>query len=149
MVWEEDGVVPIMTLEMVSHKLGGEYDEKMAIYARLGVLYYVIYNPEFWRRDKHEPFEVYKLVNGKYQLQSGEPYWMPEIRLGIGRGQTRFGNLPQEQLAWFDDRGHRYLTPEEQVTQERQRAEQAQQRAQQLEAFLRSQGIDPDNLPNP
>jgi Uma2 family endonuclease len=46
-VWEEAGVVPVLVLEMVSHKPGGEYEEKQSIYAKLGVLYYVIYNPEF------------------------------------------------------------------------------------------------------
>jgi hypothetical protein len=75
-VWEEQGIVPILTLEMVSHKPGGEYDEKMAIYAHLGVLYYVVYNPEFWRRNQHQPFEVYKLMADEYQLQTGEPYWI-------------------------------------------------------------------------
>lgn len=143
-VWEENGVVPILTLEMVSHKPGGEYDQKMAIYARLEVLYYVIYNPEFWRRDQHQPFEVYKLVEGEYQLQQGEPFWMPEVGLGIGRCQTVFGNLPQEQLTWFDQRGDRYLSEAE---AERQRAKAEQQRREQLETFLRSQGFDPDDLP--
>ncbi|MEO0808968.1 MAG: Uma2 family endonuclease, partial [Cyanobacteria bacterium J06643_4] len=56
-VWEEQDIVPIMTLEMVSHKPGGEYDRKIETYAKLGVLYYVIYNPEFWQRDRHQPFE--------------------------------------------------------------------------------------------
>ena len=28
--WEEQGVVPIFALEMVSHQPGGEYDEKLA-----------------------------------------------------------------------------------------------------------------------
>ncbi|MEH2211736.1 MAG: hypothetical protein V7K84_14090 [Nostoc sp.] len=37
--------------------------------------------------DRHQPFEVYRLVDGSYQLQIGEPFWMPEIGLGIGRGQ--------------------------------------------------------------
>ncbi|MEO0854633.1 MAG: Uma2 family endonuclease, partial [Cyanobacteria bacterium J06648_11] len=74
-MWEEGNVPPILTLEMVSHTPGGEYDRKPDIYAKLGVLYYVIYNPEFWQRDKHEPFEVYKLVGTQYKLQSGEPYW--------------------------------------------------------------------------
>jgi Uma2 family endonuclease len=83
--WEEGGVVPIFVLEMVSHKPGGEYNEKLDIYAKLGVLYYLVYNPEFWRRDGHQPFELYKLNNGQYQLQIGEPYWMPEVELGIGR----------------------------------------------------------------
>lgn len=139
-VWEENQVVPILTLEMVSHSPGGEYDEKMAIYTRLGVLYYVIYNPEFWRRDQHQPFEVYKLVDGNYQLQIGEPYWMPEVGLGIGRYQGVVAGIPQELLSWYNQRGDRYLTAEEQAQQERSRAEQ-------LADYLRSLGIDPDNLP--
>ncbi|QIR38666.1 hypothetical protein HCG51_19510 [Tolypothrix sp. PCC 7910] len=139
-VWEENEVVPILTLEMVSHTPGGEYDEKMEIYTKLGVLYYVIYNPEFWRRDQHQPFEVYKLVDGKYQLQIGEPYWMSEIGLGIGRYQGVVAGIPQELLSWYDEKGDRYLTPEEQAQQERQRAEQ-------LAQYLRSIGVDPDNLP--
>lgn len=140
-VWEENEVVPILTLEMVSHTPGGEYDEKLAIYRKLGVLYYVIYNPEFWRRDQHQPFEVYKLVDGNYQLQIGEPYWMPEVGLGIGRYRATVGGIQQELLSWYNRQGDRYLTAEEQVQQERTRAEQ-------LAQYLRSLGIDPDNLPS-
>ncbi|MEX0271799.1 Uma2 family endonuclease [Leptolyngbyaceae cyanobacterium UHCC 1019] len=139
-VWEEVEVVPILVLEMVSQTLRGEYDEKKNLYAKLGTLYYVVYNPEYWQRNQHQPFEVYKLVNGDYQLQSSEPYWMPEVGLGIGRCQVMSDNLPQEQLAWFDVKGDRYLTLEERAKAERQRREQ-------LEAFLRSQGFDPDHLP--
>lgn len=135
-VWEEAGIVPVLTLEMVSHNPGGEYAEKMSLYAKLGVLYYVIYNPEFWRRDRHQPFEVYKLIQGQYDLQIGEPYWMPEIGLGIGRIQTTFGKLPQEQLAWFDEQGDRFLSE----------AERERQRAEQLAARLRELGEDPDFL---
>jgi Uma2 family endonuclease len=102
-MWEENDIPPILTLEVVSWTAGGEYEEKMAIYAKLGVLYYVIYNPEYWKRDGHQPFEVYKLVNGVYQLQIGEPYWFPEIGLGIGRCQEVSGAVEQEVLSWFDD----------------------------------------------
>jgi len=136
-VWEEQGIVPIWVLEMVSHRPGDEYTDKMDIYAKLGVLYYVIYNPEFWQRDRHQPFEVYKLDKGTYRLQIGEPYWMPEVGLGIGRHQTQVGGLSQEILTWYDAQGNRYLSAEE---QERQRVER-------LEAYLRSQGIDPSQLP--
>ncbi|MBF2046580.1 hypothetical protein HJG54_25785 [Leptolyngbya sp. NK1-12] len=135
-VWEEKGVVPILTLEIVSHQPGSEYGEKMGIYQKLGVLYYLVYNPEFWQRDRHRPFEVYKLVNGQYQLESGEPYWMPEVGLGIGRCQTVFGNLPQEQLAWFDQNGNRYLSEAEAERQQKER----------LAARLRALGEDPDQL---
>lgn len=146
-VWEEQGVVPIVVLEMVSHTPGGEYDEKRDIYARLGVLYYVVYNPEFWRRDGHQPFEMYKLVNGAYELQIGEPYWMPEVGLGIGRCQVRFANVAQEQLAWYDKWGDRYLTAEERAATAEERAEQQRQEKERLARYLREIGIDPDRLP--
>jgi Uma2 family endonuclease len=122
-MWEENDIPPILTLEMVSWTPGGEYEEKMAIYAKLGVLYYVIYNPEYWKRDGHQPFEVYKLVNGVYQLQIGEPYWFPEIGLGIGRCQEVSGVVEQEVLSWFDDRNNRYLRPEELATLAKQEVE--------------------------
>ena len=132
-VWEEDWVVPSLVLEFVSHSYGEEYDEKMAIYRNLGVLYYVIYNPEFWRRDGHQPFEVYRLEQGVYQLQIREPYWMPEIGLGIGRGRYQKGLMEREVLYWFDDRGQRYLAPEEQAQQAQLEAQQAQLEAQQAQ----------------
>ena len=47
----------------------------MSTYGRLSVLYYIIYNPEYWQRDRHQPLEVYRLVKGEYQLQIGEPFW--------------------------------------------------------------------------
>lgn len=140
-VWEENEVVPILTLEIVSHIPRGEYDEKMAIYRKLGVLYYVIYNPEFWQRDQHQPFEVYKLIDGDYQLQIGEPYWMPEVGLGIARYQALISEIQQEALSWYDDQGDRYFTAEE-------RAEQENIRAEKLAEYVRSLGIDPDYLPS-
>lgn len=112
-VWEENGIVPMFVLEIVSQTPGGEYDEKISIYAQLGVLYYVIYNHDFWRRDQQEPFEIYQLVSGSYQRQIGEPFWMPEIGLGIGRGIGNHRGLQREWLYWFDQRGNRILTPEE------------------------------------
>ncbi|MEH2096814.1 Uma2 family endonuclease [Nostoc sp.] len=114
-VWEENNIVPILALEIVSLTPGGEYDKKLDIYAKLGVLYYIIYNPEYWQRDRHQPFEVYFLVDGSYQLQIGEPFWMPEIGLGIGRSQYVSGNIQRQVLYWYDQQGKRYQTPEEQL----------------------------------
>ena len=155
-VWEENEIVPLLTLEMVSHTPGNEYDDKMATYAKLGVLYYLVYNPEFWLRDRHQPFELYKLIerpdaDPSYQLQIGEPYWMPEVGLGIGRCQGVFDGIDRELLAWYDRTGTRYLMPAESVQLERQRAQQERQiaqaekqRADRLAAQLRALGINPD-----
>lgn len=149
--WEENGVPPILTLEVVSHTPGDEYEEKLRIYAQLGVLYAVIYNPQFWRRDGHLPFEVYKLVKGDYVLQVGEPLWMPEVGLGIGRCQLPDDPLGREVLSWYDARGDRYLSEAEAERQraqaewqraqaEQQRAQAERQRADQLAERLRQLG---------
>ena len=128
----------------------------MQDYAQLGVKYYIIYNPEYSRRDKHEPFEVYKLVRGEYQLQKGEPFWIPEIELGIGRVQGKLGGIMREWLAWHDAAGTPYPLPqelirrlEEQLAQERQRAaqmeqslEQERQRAAQMEQSLEQERLE-------
>lgn len=116
-VWEEKGIVPSLILEIVSSTPGGDYETKMSIYAKLAVLYYVIYNPDYWQRDRHLPFEVYRLVNGNYQLQIGEPYWLPEISLGIGRGSYQDGDKTIEALYWYNRQGERYLTAEERAIQ--------------------------------
>ncbi len=130
-LWEENEIPPILALEIVSLTPGGEYDKKLDIYAKLGVLYYIIYNPEYWQRDRHQPFEVYRLVDGSYQLQIGEPFWMPEIGLGIGRGQYVSGNIPRQVLYWYDRQGNRYLTPEEIEQQTRQQLELVQKQLEQ------------------
>ena len=133
-VWEEEGTVPTLVLEMVSWSPGGEYDDKFAIYQTLGVLYYVIYNPEYWQRDRHQPFEVYKLVDGQYSLQIGEPYWMPEAGLAIGRAQSLLGGMEREVLSWFDAQGNRYPSAEEQAQQALIQVQQTRIQIQQAEA---------------
>jgi Uma2 family endonuclease len=119
-VWEENGIVPTFVLEVVSQTYGGEYDKKMEIYVKLNVLYYVVYNPNFCQRDQHQPLEVYKLVDDFYQLQIGEPFWMQEVGLGIGRGINSNGGLQREVLYWYNQQSSRYQTAEELLTQYRQ-----------------------------
>jgi Uma2 family endonuclease len=133
-VWGENNVVPLWTLEIVSKKPGKEYDEKMEIYQEMGVLYYVIFNPDYWRRDKHEPFEVYRLEQGRYVRQLSNPVWMPEIGLGIGMELGRYEGGEQRQwLYWYDEQGHRLPEPDQVLARERQRSEQERQRAEQAE----------------
>jgi Uma2 family endonuclease len=134
-LWDEN-VIPTLTLEVVSQNYRGEYSRKKEQYAELGILYYVIYSS---RRRKKPRLEVHKLVNGTYQLQSGNPVWLPEIDLGIGAERGTYGGITREWLYWYDSEGKRLLTPEE-------RTQQAEQRVQILAERLRSLGIDPDTL---
>jgi Uma2 family endonuclease len=145
-VWEENDTVPILALEVVSQTPGGEYGTKLEIYRALGILYYVIYNPEFWRRDGHLPFEVYKLIDDTYQLQRGEPYWMPEVGLGIGRHGLQFGAIAQEGLTWYDPQGNPYLSAEELIRVEQHQRQLAEHQRERLAAKLRELGINPDEV---
>ena len=130
--------MPTLALLVVSWTPGGEYDKKVEIYANLGVLYYVIYNPDYWQRDLHQPLEIYRLVNGSYQLQIGEPFWMPEIGLGIGRYVYTSGQVQRQLLCWYDQKGQRLQLPEELLVQEQQRTEQERLRAERAEQVQRA-----------
>jgi Uma2 family endonuclease len=104
---EEHEIAPILVLEMVSQTYNQEYGDKMTKYARLGVKYYVIYNPEYSRRDRHEPFEVYRLVGGRYQLERAEPFWIEEIGLGIGRFSGQASGILREWCEQHGEHGER------------------------------------------
>jgi hypothetical protein len=115
---------------------------------KMGVLYYVIYNP---LRKRKPRLEVYKLEQGEYQLLEGEPVWLEQINLGIGREEGTYQGITREWLYWYDQQGKRYLTPEEQIKQEREDkeiiSEQLQierKRTEYLEKLLREAGIEID-----
>jgi hypothetical protein len=72
----------------------------------------------------------------------------------MGLCRQRIGGLRQEILTWFDAQGMAYPTTHEIVAQTQaqleiahQRAESEYQRAEQLRQYLRSLGVDPDQLP--
>jgi hypothetical protein len=78
-------------------------------------------------------------VSGKYELQAGNPVWLPEISLGIGCDRGNYSDVTREWLYWYDESGKRYPTPQERI-------QQTEQRVQRLADKLRSLGIDPDNF---
>lgn len=139
-LWEEKKL-PILALEVVSQTYRNEYSTKKAEYARLGFLYYVVYNP--FRRRKPR-LEVYKLVNNTYELHEDNPVWLPEIGLGIGIERGTYLGIPRQWLYWYNQQGERLLTPEENAKLAQQEAQEAQRRAQLLAERLRSLGVDPD-----
>jgi Uma2 family endonuclease len=139
-LWEEQ-VVPSFVLEVVSITPEREYTSKLDEYARMGVLYYVIYNSKRRRKPK---LETHKLVNGRYELQESNPKWMPEIGLGIGYERGDYCGLTRDWLYWYTEDGQRYPTPEEQIKQGQIQIDRERNRANKLAAKLRLLGIDPD-----
>lgn len=57
-LWEENNVVPLLALEVISKTYNKEYEDKERKYAQLGILYYVIYASDRRQRKNREPFEV-------------------------------------------------------------------------------------------
>lgn len=141
-LWEEQQI-PLLTIEVVSQQRRGEYSAKKLIYANIGVLYYAVYNPQ---RRRKSSLEVYKLIEGEYQLLSGQPIWLAEMGIGIGTERGTDQGITREWLYWYDSLGNRYLTPEERIKQEQQKAAKLAEKAQKLAAKLRSLGIDPDSI---
>ncbi|MBE9005458.1 Uma2 family endonuclease [Fortiea sp. LEGE XX443] len=149
-LWEEKKP-PFLALEVVSQISHGEYSTKKEFYAKeLGVLYYIIYKP---LRRKKPPLEVYRLVDGEYFLISGNPIWLPEIGLGIGRERGIYQGIAREWLYWYDEEGQKLLTPEERIQEmeehlnfERQLRIETEQKAQLLAERLKALGVEPESL---
>jgi Uma2 family endonuclease len=174
-LWQEK-VLPLFVMEIVSKTAGREKTEKFEIYQSVGILYYLIYAPLLKRKAR---FQLYKLVEGEYVLQSSgqQPYWMPEVGLAIGAEQQVYGYAERELLYWYDENNVRYLTPTEKsamaetradaeakkaaeeterANAEHQRAEielaarvAAQQEIELLRERLRALGVDPDSITSP
>jgi len=134
-LWEEDYVVPILAIETVSKTYGGEYEQKRDIYAQMGVLYYAVFLIKPKSRRGHKILEIYRLVNGEYELQSDEPVWMPEIGLALGIERDIYDDRLRNWLYWYDQTGRRLPTPEEKAAL-----------ADRLAQKLRELGLDPDKL---
>jgi Uma2 family endonuclease len=133
-LWEEQGILPQLVLEVVSKKYRREYSGKKDFYEQLGILYYVVYNP---LRRRKPSLEIYKLIQGKYLPVIGNPVWLPELGLGIGKERQIYQGREREWMFWYDQQGNRYLLPEELLEQEKAKFRQLADR-------LRALGIDPD-----
>jgi Uma2 family endonuclease len=150
-LWDEK-VIPLFALEIISKTAGKEHTKKLNIYRSTGILYYLVYAP---LRKKKAKFQLYKLIEGEYVLQSDgrEPYWMPEVGLAIGVERQKYRGCDREWLFWYDENSVRYLTPTERAEAESQRAAAAMARQRAIEqenSVLRKKlqelGIDPDAL---
>jgi Uma2 family endonuclease len=155
-LWDEK-VIPLFALEIVSKTPGKEQTKKFEIYRSIGVLYYLVYAPLRKRKTK---FQLYKLIDGEYVLESEgqQPYWMPEIGLAIGAEQQTYYRSQREWLYWYDQNNLRYPTPTERAKAESERAKAESERANLavaaqtaaeqenmvLRQRLRELGIDPD-----
>jgi len=131
-VWEF-GKPPDAIIEIVSNKKGGELSDKWQKYARIGVAYYVVFDP--LEQLSSEILQVYVLHGGCYQrLQDA---WLESVGLGLTVWAGEFeGKYYHRWLRWCNREGNLLLTGDEQAEQERQQTEQERQRADRAEQQL-------------
>jgi Uma2 family endonuclease len=146
-VWEY-GKPPDAVVEVVSNDEGGEDGEKLAGYARIGVRYYVIYDPQQMLDD--QTLRGFELRGAGYRPLD-ELHWLPGVELGLGLWQGRYEDHEDTWLRWIDAAGKPILTGAERAEQEGQRADQEQRRAEQerqraerLAEQLRRLGVQPE-----
>jgi Uma2 family endonuclease len=120
------GKPPQVIIEIVSDKRGGEEGLKMRTYARQGVLYYVIFDPDDLLG--HGVVRACVLARGKYEPLDAK--WLPNVGLGLVLRTGKFEGQQQTWLRWCDKDGRVIPTGAE--------------RAERLAAQLRALGVEPD-----
>lgn len=134
------GKVPDTVVEIVSDKEGGEDSDKLKAYARLGIPYYVIYDPR--NRLAGGKLRIYGLDHRSYKLE--QTTWLAEVGLGVTLWQGPFEGAEGEWLRWCDRQGNVLFTGSELAGQQRREKEQAQHRAERLAEQLRRLGVEPE-----
>lgn len=157
--WEEDGIAPQVVFEILSpgNRLS-EMAQKFDFYQRYGVQEYYVYDPERgdlsgWLRqnDWLTPIEGIEdwqspLLNIRFQLSDSHngDETSRQLRLIRPDGQPfyTFGELDQLRR----QAEVRAEEAEQRAQSAEQRASSAEEKAEKLVAYLRSQGIDPNDL---
>jgi Uma2 family endonuclease len=159
-VWEY-GKAPDLVVEIVSNNEGGEDTIKLKGYAKIGITYYIVYDPE--EHLSSNPLRVYRLVSGRYELDTSESPVFDSLGLGVRIWPGTYEDMSQSWLRWTTTAGQLLLTGKERASlaehradeekqradeekqradEEKQRADEAEREAEQLRAKLRQMGID-------
>jgi Putative restriction endonuclease len=147
-VWEL-GKVPEVCIEIVSNRKGNELDSKKDDYARIGIAYYVVFDPlqQLQREDELNGslLKVWALTAGQY-VEMPEPFWLQTVGLGLTVWEGEFEEQASTWLRWCDRDGQVIPTGAEGRDAERQGREIERQRAERLAERLREMGINPDEI---
>jgi Uma2 family endonuclease len=137
--WREANIPPQVVFEILSPSNNAdEMNRKLEFYETYGVEEYYVYNPdnfqlEGWLRQNGHLSRIWQMND-----------WVSP-RLGI-----RFESGEGEMAIYRPD-GQKFLTSielEQRALQAESLLERERQRAEQMAQYLRSLGVDPDNLPS-
>jgi Uma2 family endonuclease len=155
-IWEEGGKYPNVVIELLSSSTATvDRGKKKDLYQDVWRV------PEYyWFHPEMLEFAGFRLIGGTYAaIAPTDSGRLQSEQLGLELG------VHERQLRWFSTDGELIPLPEEaerqraekehqraeqekqQAGQEKQRAERERQAKERLENYLRSQGIDPNHLP--
>ncbi len=127
MTWEF-GKPPEIVIEIVSNVVGGELNGKMLKYAKIGVKYYVVFDPD--ENLFGDILQVYELKDEQYNLRND--FNLPETGLCLTLWQGEFEKLSKTWLRWLNASGEMLLTADEKNAE--------------LTEKLRELGLNPNEL---
>jgi Uma2 family endonuclease len=127
-VWEY-GKSPEVAVEIVSNKKGGEAGDKFQKYARAGVRYYIVFDPQ--RQVQNDVLRIFELFGGQYIPKIDR--YLSRAGLGVTLWEGIFEDVYTCWLRWQDDKGNLILTGRESTELEKKRAETAEKRAETAE----------------
>jgi hypothetical protein len=119
------GKPPSLVLELVSDRSGGELSHKPRDYARIGVPFYVVYDPG--QLLGPQALHVFESRGGEYVRL--ETPWFPVLGLGLTLWSGVFQGVEATWLRWCDRDGNLLLTGEEWARQAEAQARLASERA--------------------
>ncbi len=126
------GKMPEVVIEIVSPTLGGEDTDKLELYSRLRIDYYVIFDPGHFLSD--DELRVFAYSNGR--LRPVEPGFLEKAGLGVTIWEGEFDGELKRWLRWTDATGsivplgvERAIAAEQLAEGESLRAKAAVQRA--------------------
>ncbi len=125
-VWEFDKV-PEVAVEVVSNRKGKEMDAKMQRYGRIGIYYYVVFDP--FEALRGEKLLVHELTFGGRRYRRRPDYLLPDVGLSLQLWHGEFEGTEAEWLRWCDADGNVIPTGAERAAIEAQRANTEAQRA--------------------
>ena len=117
---------PEVVVEVVSNKKGGETDTKMEIYARIGIWYYVVFDPQ--RLVQKEELRIYELSVGQYIPKLDG--WLTKAGVGVTLWDGVYENMQARWLRWCDQDKELIPTGDEKARREQERAERERERAE-------------------
>lgn len=146
----EFGKAPEVVIEIVSNREGHELESKRRDYARIGIGYYVVYDP-LQQLGEQLLYVFERRGGGTYEPRTD--HYFSEIGLGVTLWEGVYEDVHQTWLRWCDEQGVVIPTGAERAAQEADRAQREAERAQReadratrLAAKLRELGVNPDEL---